>query len=228
MTAEPILPHMVELDGGEFVMGRENGRDDERPAHTVRVSRFRAAIAPVTNSEYAAFVEATGHEAPPFLDQERFAGPELPAVGVSWHDAMAYCAWIARASGVAFRLPTEAEREFAAAGGLAFSDWPWTGEPPNRAIVDGANGPHAPAEECANGYGLRCIAENVHEWCSDWYSPTYYAESPSDNPAGPPAGTRRASRGGAWRHKDKYTRINARSSIPPEFRYSDYGFRLYS
>jgi len=70
------------------------------------------------------------------------------------------------------------------------------------------------------------MAENVHEWCSDWYSPTYYAESPSDNPRGPAAGVRRASRGGAWRHREKTTRINARSSLVPEFRYSDFGFRV--
>jgi formylglycine-generating enzyme required for sulfatase activity len=72
------------------------------------------------------------------------------------------------------------------------------------------------------------MAENVHEWCSDWYSASYYAVSPAHSPPGPRTGDRRASRGGSWRHSVKFTRINARSSIPPAFRYNDYGFRVYS
>jgi formylglycine-generating enzyme required for sulfatase activity len=83
-------------------------------------------------------------------------------------------------------------------------------------------------EACGNGYGLLCMADNVHEWCSDWYGPRYYEESPTESPAGPECGTRRASRGGAWRHREKVTRVSARSSIPPEYAYSDYGFRVYS
>jgi len=70
------------------------------------------------------------------------------------------------------------------------------------------------------------MCENVHEWCSDWYDPRYYDYSPVDNPPGPESGTRRASRGGAWRHHIKIARCAARSSIPPEFRYADYGFRV--
>jgi sulfatase modifying factor 1 len=66
----------------------------------------------------------------------------------------------------------------------------------------------------------------VHEWCSDWYGAEYYAESPAENPRGPAHGTRRASRGGAWRHHIKVSRCAARSSIPPEFQYADYGFRI--
>jgi len=77
-----------------------------------------------------------------------------------------------------------------------------------------------------NPYGLYDICQNVHEWCSDWYDPGYYAVSPVDNPRGPAHGKRRASRGGAWRHHIKVARCAARSSIPPEFRYADYGFRV--
>lgn len=77
-----------------------------------------------------------------------------------------------------------------------------------------------------NGYGLFDMCENVHEWCSDWYDPGYYLVSPRENPLGPENGVRKASRGGAWRHHIKIARCAARSSIPPEFRYADYGFRV--
>jgi formylglycine-generating enzyme required for sulfatase activity len=77
-----------------------------------------------------------------------------------------------------------------------------------------------------NAYGLYNIGDNVHEWCADWYDAAYYVVSPERNPRGPLAGTRRASRGGSWRHHIKVTRTAARSSIPPEFKYADYGFRV--
>ncbi len=210
-------------------MGKDEGRDDERPGHRVVLGAFRAAVAPVSNAEYAMFVGATGYEPPPFVGDERFAAPGQPVVGISWFDATAYCEWLTGATDVGVRLPTEAEREFAALGGLDGADWPWgKGAHPHADMLNAVERPHEPMTGCANGYGLRCMAENVHEWCSDWYAADYYATSPVDAPAGPSAGKRRASRGGAWRHKDKFTRVTARSSIPPEFRYSDYGFRVYA
>ena len=223
------VPSLVVIAGGQFMMGREGSRPDERPVHRVVVAPFRAAVSPILNTEYAAFVAATGGSPAPFAHESRFANADLPVVGINWHEATAYCAWLTEETGTRFRLPTEAEREFAALGGLAGGDWPWPGE--NAAFVAAINaldGPHAPAADCANGYGLRCMAENVHEWCSDWYSPTFYTESPVNNPAGPPSGVRKSSRGGSWRHREKTTRINARASLVPEFRYSDFGFRVYA
>lgn len=228
MSATP-RPALVTIAAGEFLMGKAAGRDDERPPHRVSLAAFRAAIAPVSNAEYAAFVAATEHEAAPFIGEERFAAPGQPAVGISWFDAVAYCAWLAGETGMPVRLPTEAEREYASFGGLQAVDWPWgQGAHPRAEAINAAPGPHVPFEECANGYGLQCMAENVHEWCSDWYATDYYTASPVDNPRGADAGKRKASRGGAWRHKEKFTRLTARSSIPPEFRYSDYGFRVFS
>ncbi|MBN9494126.1 SUMF1/EgtB/PvdO family nonheme iron enzyme [bacterium] len=222
-------PELVAIPGGEFVMGKANGRDDERPPHRVTLAAFRAASRPVTNAEYAAFVAATGHDPAPFLSEARFSRPAQPAVGVSWFDAVAYCDWLAAETGLRARLPTEAEREYASLGGLEGVDWPWgAGDHPATATINAADGPHEPLDECANGYGLRCMAENVHEWCGDWYTVDYYGRAPQASPKGPASGKRRVSRGGAWRHKDKFTRVTARSSIPPEFRYSDYGFRIYA
>ena len=218
----------VHIPGGLFVMGKDGSRADEAPAHTVRVRPFLAAPAPVTNAEYARFRKATGAEPPPFLHEPRFAADDGPVVGINWFDAVAYCDWLSRETGLRCRLATEAEREWAARGGLD-GDWPWPGpHHPAAARIDAMDGPHAPLPECRNGYGLFCMADNVHEWCSDWYDPNYYAAAPEDDPQGPATGKRRSSRGGAWRHKEKVTRINARSSLDPGFRYSDFGFRVYA
>ncbi len=213
-------------------MGSEAGRPDERPEHEVRVRAFRAGLRPVSNAQYAAFVADTGHEAPPFLDDPRFVAEDQPVVGVSWHDAIAYCRWLSVMTDERFRLPTEAEREYAARGGLEGVDWPWGGASPAErselALVAALEQPHAPSLACANGYGLLCTADNVHEWCSDWYAPAYYERSPAETPRGPRSGTRRSSRGGSWRHQVKFTRLSARSSLDPTSKYNDYGFRAYA
>ena len=88
--------------------------------------------------------------------------------------------------------------------------------------------PGVVGQDNANGYGLHNMGDLVHEWCSDWYARDYYADSPTRNPAGPPTGHRRASRGGSWRHRVPVTRCSARSSIPPDREYTDYGFRVSS
>jgi iron(II)-dependent oxidoreductase len=227
-----LPPTMVFIPGGEYRMGKDEGRKDEQPAHTVKVNPFHAAVAPVTNREYLAFVDGTGHAVPPFIHDVRFREAGQPVVGISWQDAVTYCAWLSSVAGRAFRLPTEAEREFAALGGLSSADWPWDGptaegHPEYQAIAD-AGRPHVPTQACANGYGLRCMAENVHEWCSDWYDAAYYQGSPVANPSGPAAGRRKVSRGGSWRHSVKFTRLTARASLDPHYRYNDFGFRVYA
>lgn len=222
------VPRLIFIPGGTFLMGKNDSRADESPVHSVALSPFMASISPVTNEEYTAYTNATGTPAPPFLADERFAAPELPVVGINWFEATAYCEWLSTISSTKYRLPTEAEREFAALGGLVGTDWPWTGE--NTAFVAWVNAldrPHPPGHECANGFGLRCMAENLHEWCLDWYDPNYYANSPAVNPQNVVESKRRVSRGGSWRHREKTTRINARSSLDPAFRYSDFGFRVY-
>ena len=223
---------LAALVGGRFVMGSDCERRDEAPAHAVSVGAFRAARRPVSNAQYARFVEAAGAAPPPFREFDGFAAPELPVVGVSWHDAVAFCEWWSGEHGVRVRLPTEAEREYAARGGIAAARWPaadahWP-EAELRRFVAELDAPHVPDAACANGFGLLCMADNVHEWCSDWYDRSWYERSPSASPVGPEQGRRRASRGGSWRHRVKFTRVSARSSLIPSYRYNDYGFRVYA
>jgi len=204
-------------------MGQEDGRDEERPVHRVTVAPFLLCRFQTTNAHYEAFRRATMRQEPEFTD------PVQPVTSVNWFDAVAYCHWLSAEWGRRFRLPTEAEWEFAARGGLEQKRYPWGGaEPLSRPgyARRWLHGPEPVGAPEPNGYGLFDVCENVHEWCSDWYDPAYYAVSPAVNPSGPPNGHRRASRGGAWRHHIKFSRCAARSSIPPEFRYADYGFRI--
>lgn len=222
---------LLEIPGGSFLMGDEAGGFDERPVHPVHVDAFLLARFPVTNREYAGYLEARGAAAPRFWRDARFNQPEQPVVGVSWFDAVAYCRWWSERIGRTCRLPSEAEREWAARGRLAATRYPWGDDEPRLegAWAPGSAGQDRPvpvSDAAPNGYGLCHMGDNVHEWCSDWWDPGYYAVSPIDNPAGPASGERRASRGGAWRHHLKFSRCAARSSLLPALRYNDYGFRV--
>ncbi len=221
---------LVELPGGRFRMG-STLRADEQPERDVLVGPFAVALTPVSNVEYGQFLAATGHEHPPFWDDARFNASEQPAVGINWHDAVAYCEWLSGLLGRRCRLPTEAEREFAARGGRERWLYPWGDEPWDEGVfafgAEGTDRPLAIGSTVPNGYGLYHMGENVHEWCSDWYAPVYDGSETRD-PRGPSNGTRRASRGGSWRHRVKVSRVAARSSLPPLYRYNDYGMRVYA
>ena len=225
----PEIPQIVVFSGGEFWMGQEDGRDEERPVHRVRVSPFGLGQTQVTNAQYDRFCQATGRPPAKFRRQAEFEKAGQPVAGPSWFDAVAYCEWLSEVTGKRFRLPTEAEWEWAARGGLEGRLFPWGDHPATEREnyrERWRTGPEPVATSAPNGYGLFDMCENVHEWCSDWYDPLYYYESPADHPTGRQTGTRRASRGGSWRHHIKIARCAARSSIPPAFEYADYGFRV--
>jgi formylglycine-generating enzyme required for sulfatase activity len=222
-------PQLVTIPAGWFLMGSEIGQDNERPVHRVWVDSFQLAACQVTNAAFGEFLRDQGKRPPPFWQDDNFREPRQPVVGISWFEAAEYCEWLHVSTRHPYRLPTEAEWERAARGGVDGALFPW-GDAPPESLPNYANrwqtGPEPVGLSSPNAYGLFDICANVHEWCSDWFDPDYYRASPERNPHGPETGTRRASRGGSWRHHIKVTRCAARSSIPPHLQYADYGFRL--
>jgi formylglycine-generating enzyme required for sulfatase activity len=219
-------PETIAVPGGSFRMGSSAGRPDESPPHTVTVGAFRLGRTAVTNAQYAPFVEAGGAPAPPWWRDQGFAGEDQPVVGVTWFEACGYAGWLTEQAGGSWRLPTEAEWERAARGGLAEAATAWGDALPPGEVAEGPlAGPWPVGRGSPNGYGLLDMGTIVHEWCLDWYARDYYAKSPAA-PRGPEEGERRSSRGGSWRHHVRWSSPSARSSLPPGLRYADYGFRL--
>jgi formylglycine-generating enzyme required for sulfatase activity len=233
ISVRALEPPLIEIPAASFLMGSNSGQDCERPIHQIWIDTFLLAATQVTNAEYARFLTATASQPPPFWRDPSFSHPQQPVTGVSWFEAARYCEWLTSQTARAYRLPTEAEWELAARGGLEQKDFPW-GDAPPQSLPDYATrwqtGPEPVARYAPNAFGLYDICDNVHEWCSDWYDPNYYAASPERNPPGPEQSStrppRKSSRGGSWRHHIKVSRCSSRSSIPPEFHYADYGFRV--
>ena len=269
VRAEQVLPSdavigrdgapMVMIPAGEFQMGSNDGKDNERPVHTVYLDAFYMDVYEVTNAQYRRFVQATGHREPegttrvngalqagfkPWSDRN-FSGDDQPVVCVSWEDAKAYAEWVGK------RLPTEAEWEKAARGGLAGKKYTWgdTWPPPRDAgnFADEAAGDALPSIASwgfiegyydgyiypapvgsfdPNGYSLYDMAGNVWEWCADGYDSGYYARSPRSNPTGPDSGRDRVQRGGSWHYGALWSvSVACRGYSPPQDAVSDHGFR---
>ena len=248
---------MVLIPAGTFQMGSTTGDVDEVPVHTVELDVFYIDQHEVTNAKYQTFVAATGHPPPrgigytavyellkndyePWNDPG-FNHPDQPVTTVTWFDATAYCEWVGK------RLPTEAEWEKAARGGLEGARYPWGNTEPDNTSANFADSQTefewrspdvndgflftAPVGTFPpNGYGLFDMAGNVWEWCADWYSPTYYsdvqgAESPPRNPTGPDTGERRVLRGGTWYRAVHTIRNAERVSDFPSNSLNVVGFR---
>lgn len=224
-----LLATLVRIPAGSFSMGSATGEGDEAPVHTVDLPEYWISPHEVTNAQYAAFVRATGRRPPSvgraeFVPPERFAAFKQIADRFAWtrgsyppgrgdhpatllkvEDAEAFCAWLTKVTGRAFRLPTEAEWEKAARGDRTAQTYPWgEGLDPSRAhyLLDPARkaeGATRPVGDYpANGYGLYDMSGNAWEWVADRYDPEYYHKSPPNDPPGPEAGETRIVRGGAW------------------------------
>ena len=215
---------MVLIPAGSFDMGSGES-SDEQPVHTVYVDAFYMDEYEVTNAQYWKFMSATGHREPRYWDDSDYNQPNQPVVGVDWNDAVAYARWAGR------RLPTEAEWEYAARGGLSGRKYPW-GDPISTSQANyGSNvGKPVPVGSySANGYGLYDMAGNVYEWCSDWYDEDYYSSSPSRNPQGPSSGSTRVLRGGSWYNVTVSLRVAGRNFFnPASTNYDGLGFRCVS
>jgi len=268
------LPEMVFIKGGAFQMGSNDGEEDEKPVHTVTVSDFWMGKYEVTVAEFEKFISATGYQ----TDAEKgngsciWTGSKLekkaevnwrydeqgnvrksgelnhPVIHVSWNDAAAYCEWLSHKTGQTYRLPTEAEWEYAArSGGKNYKyawgnfgpegrkggniadesakriwncSWAWDGYDDGYAYTAPV-GSYEP-----NELGLYDMTGNVWEWCQDWDGAKYYKNSPQVDPKGPSSGTFRVLRGGSWHFIPFVVRCYYRSGIKPVNCNNDSGFRF--
>ncbi|MFQ5641445.1 MAG: SUMF1/EgtB/PvdO family nonheme iron enzyme, partial [bacterium] len=185
--------NMVYIPGGGFLMGNKGSTDE--PVHMVRLNAFYMDKYEVTVEQYAIFLKAQRHRQPKDWATQ-MQNLKYPVVHVSWQDASDYAKWAGK------RLPTEAEWEYAARGGLEGKPYPWGSEAPeSRPEYDKRFSPDVRKRlrnvgtYSANGYGLFDMADNAWEWCADWFGVAYYKKSPERNPKGPDSGTRRVVRG---------------------------------
>ncbi len=213
---------MALIPEGEFIMGK-NGSDDNSPEHKVRISSFYMDIHEVTNAEYSNFCSETERKLPEFWGMEEFhSGPDFPdhpVVGITWEDASKYAEWCDK------RLPTEAEWEYAARGGLEGADFP-NGNKINSDVVNYlSKGTVKVSSYVRNGYGLFDMAGNVNEWTMDFYDKDYYKVSPEDNPKGPKEGKYKVIRGGGWHSGPTCNRVHSRICLRPYWVDFNLGFR---
>ena len=235
-------PEMVLIPAGRFRMGDalDLGIDDERPAHDVYLDAFYISRHEVSFDEYEAYCDATGRKRPNDFDWGR--GPR-PVIFISWNDAADYCNWLSEYEGLeaaydgnyimdikrnGYRLPTEAEWEKAARGGLRNKIFPWgdTISSFRANYVGGVAKTERIDSYESNGYGVYNMSGNVEEWCGDWYGRDYYSKSPAANPTGPRSGYYRIIRGGYYGSDPRFLSCSARFMYEPLRKTAYIGFRV--
>ncbi len=229
-------PDMILLEGGTFRMGNDfTTNNDERPAHKVTVNPFYIGKHEVTNEQYGLFCLARGIKVP-------VGEKKQSVVNISWNDAVMYCNWLSsqedlepaytikrdsnkfivvfNTSATGYRLPTEAEWEFAARGGLNSKHNAYSGSnvPDEVAwyINNAGNKQHTPGQKKPNELGLFDMTGNVMEWCYDWYNDKYYEKSEAENPIGPNSGVNRTCRGGNYMCRSEVLRNTKRFYLEPK------------
>ena len=222
------LPDLVVLKGGSFIMGCQQSSacpTDELPAHRVQLDSFAITRHEITFAQYDACVAQGGCPHRP-RDQGWGRG-QRPVINVSWHEANSYALWLSQKTGQTWRLPTEAEWEYAARAGTTTPYAFGQKISSKQANFDFHNKQTQPVGRYpANGFGLYDMHGNVWEWVSDFYQKDWYRHSPSDNPQGPTSGTSRVFRGGSWMYRAIELRSSERNAYAPDFRSRNVGFRL--
>jgi len=261
IAAQTTAPeNMVQVPAGKFWMGRAytiytdsadlipRDKMDDRPANNVYLNAFLIDKYEVTNADYAKFVQATGTKPPWHWPQGKVPNgkEKLPVYNVNWFEATAFCKWAGK------RLPTEAEWEKAARGGLDRNHYAWgdaevdtsekyleapqgvgrTTDAPIPANLDGEDAVPVGSFK-PNGYGLYDMIGNVREWTNDWYDASYYAFMPKINPQGPETGRYRSVRGSGWLDEVPNTvggptdnnTVDSRDFSDPDLRATTIGFR---
>jgi len=222
--------YMIRVPGGTFTMGSNGGESDEKPPHSVSVSTFYIGETEVTQELWK---DVMGDNPSNFKK-----GDNYPVEMVSWNDCQTFIKKLNEKTGKKFRLPTEAEWEFAARGGksggtkysgsdnLAEVAWYgyWADNDKNRTITTTTTMPVA--QKKPNSLGIYDMSGNVWELCNDWYASDYYKNSPSNNPQGPLSGYGRVLRGGSWLYDANGCRVVFRTYSLPVLRSYDYGLRL--
>jgi formylglycine-generating enzyme len=216
---------MCLIPGGEFTMGYA-GNSGELMPHQVYISRFRIDKYEITNAQYYAFCNTTNRPLPEFWDIERFKSsmdyPDHPVIGVSHGDAQSYAEWSGK------RLPTEAEWEYAARGGLEGKKYDrgddFEVENSNTSKSEN-NCPVTVGSYFPNGYGIHDMVGNVREWVADYYAIDYFANSPKENPNGPDESRWRVVRGGGWHSGPGCNKVVVRNCLRPAWVDINVGFR---
>jgi len=217
---------MVVVKGGCYQMGDSfgDGSADEKPVHEVCVRDFQMGKYPVTQIEWVA-VMGTNPSGEPSC------GETCPVENVSWNDVQEFIRRLNQRSGKSYRLPTEAEWEYAARSGGRNEKWAGTSSESELADYawyynNSSYHSHPVGQKKPNGLGLYDMTGNVWEWMSDWYEEGYYARSPKDEPQGSATGQTRSLRGGFWGDLPRLVRVSRRISVAPTGHAPGYGFRL--
>jgi formylglycine-generating enzyme required for sulfatase activity len=212
----------VLVKGGCFQMGDTFGvgQADEKPVHEVCVDDFYLGKYEVTQGQWQKVMGSN----PSYFQK----GDNYPVERVSWDDTQDYLRQLNSKSNKTFRLPTEAEWEYAARSGGKKEKYAGGDNVDTVAWYDSNSGSstHPVGQKQANGLGLYDLSGNVWEWTGDWYDDKYYAKSPKNNPPGPSGGSFRVSRGGSWYFRPDFVRSAVRRGDSPDFRYDSLGFRL--
>lgn len=229
LTGKESFIRMADIPAGRFYRGGEGKGEefDEAPVHPVTLSRgFRMGVTEITNAQYEAF--CPDHKALRGKNGLSVADDEA-VVYVSYAEATAFCEWLSRKEGRSYRLPTEAEWEYACRAGTYYPYHTGDGLPADmqknqRVVRDYAPVSLQVGQSRPNAFGLYDMHGNVEEWCLDWYAP--YAPHPQTDPAGPPEGEFRVTRGGSHHTPEKYLRSANRMAMIPEDKHALTGFRV--